>query len=179
MRSPDASSVLGGVSNATHISVNSTSLSSNSTSHKITTISPPTYRAPEALFFAHAGNSASHALPNVATPHSFTPTLHSTREVLLSADVREKVELALSHGWAASTLRGYDSNVKQFRRWCDKENIPQMLQFPADEFVLCAFAASDVGRLGGGTARKKITAIKAWDAAHNAPWNGSKRLINP
>ncbi len=88
--------------------------------------------------------------PMLLHPTHLRPTLHSTREVLLSADVREKVELALSHGWAASTLRGYDSNVKQFRRWCDKENIPQMLQFPADEFVLCAFAASDVGRLGGG-----------------------------
>ena len=28
----------------------------------------------------------------------------------------------------------------------------------------------------GGIARKKITAIKAWHGAHNASWNGSKRL---
>ncbi len=143
---------------------------------KITTISPPTYRAPKRCFLHMPAIQQVMPSPMLLHPtHLRLPCILREKYYFQPTCVR-RLNWPLSHGWAASTLRGYDSNVKQFRRWCDKENIPQMLQCPADEFVLCAFAASDVGRLGGGTARKKITAIKAWHAAHNAPWNGSKRL---
>jgi hypothetical protein len=42
--------------------------------------------------------------------------------------------------------------------------------------VLCAFAASSLGKHAGGTPRGHLSALKAWHTAHNVSWNGSARL---
>ncbi|KAJ7099846.1 hypothetical protein C8R43DRAFT_964113 [Mycena crocata] len=54
--------------------------------------------------------------------------------------------------------------------------VPKELQLPADEFVLCAFAASSAGIHAGSTPRNNIAALKAWHTAQNAQWNGTSRL---
>ena len=83
---------------------------------------------------------------------------------------------AIQGGWAASTLKRYAGAVDQFTRFCDMEGIPDHLRFPADEFVLCAFAASSVRRHSANTPRNRLAALKAWHLAHNMEWKGSARL---
>jgi hypothetical protein len=107
-----------------------------------------------------------------------TPSFFDVRDgsLLLSSHARNHVTQAIQSGWADSTLRRYSGSIKQFLRFCDAERVPSHLRFPADEFVLCAFAASSCGRHAGGTPRSRLSALKAWHIAHNVKWNGSARL---
>jgi hypothetical protein len=96
--------------------------------------------------------------------------------LLLSTHAKDHIIQAIQNGWADSTLRRYSGSIKQFIRFCDAERVPEHLRFPADEFVLCAFAASSFGKHAGGTPRSRLSALKAWHTTHNAKWNGSSRL---
>ena len=95
---------------------------------------------------------------------------------LLSPHSRRRVTRAIKNGWAQSTVKRYSSSIKQYIRFCDMERIPEHLRFPADEFVLCAFAASSAGVYARSTPRNQLSALKAWHIAHNLNWNGSSRL---
>jgi hypothetical protein len=95
---------------------------------------------------------------------------------LLSIHAKDYVNRAIQGSLANSTLRRYSGTIKQFIRFCDAERIPSHLRFPTDEFVLCAFAASSLGRHAGSTPRSRISALKAWHTAHNFEWKGSARL---
>ncbi|EIN03379.1 hypothetical protein PUNSTDRAFT_23992, partial [Punctularia strigosozonata HHB-11173 SS5] len=77
---------------------------------------------------------------------------------------------------APSTLRGYNGAVNRFIRFCRNGKIHQRFWLPADELVLCAFAASSKGRHAGSTARNALAGLKAWHSAQNAEWKGGKRL---
>ena len=97
-------------------------------------------------------------------------------EFRLSRQASEKVYYALNHAWADSTIRKYSSGVKQFHNFCDREGVPHKYRLPAAEFLLCSFAASDAGVLSGNTAQNRISAVRAWHVACNAPWLGDLRL---
>ncbi|KAJ7754012.1 hypothetical protein B0H16DRAFT_1316577 [Mycena metata] len=99
-----------------------------------------------------------------------------SRTIPLSTQARAKVEYALHHGWAGSTLNNFGHAVNRFLGFCGSEGIPPELQLPADEFVLCAFAASSAGIHAGSTARNNIAALKAWHVAQGVEWKGSSRL---
>ena len=73
--------------------------------------------------------------------------------LLLSKHAKSHVTQAIQGDWAESTLRRYTGTIKQFICFCDTEQVLEHLRFPADEFVLCAFAASSFGRHAGGTPR--------------------------
>jgi hypothetical protein len=94
----------------------------------------------------------------------------------LSHYAKNHVAMAIQGGWAASTLKRYSGTIELFIQFCDAERVPSHLRFPADEFVLCAFAASSLGIHAGGTSRSRISALKAWHTAHNMEWKGSARL---
>ena len=95
---------------------------------------------------------------------------------LLSSQSRNHVAEAIQGGWATSTLRRYSGAVDQFIRFCDMEGIPDHLRFPADEFVLCAFAASSIRKHSVNTPRNRLSALKAWHVVHNMEWKGSSWL---
>jgi hypothetical protein len=95
---------------------------------------------------------------------------------LLSSRSRRHVTRAIQNGWAGSTVKRYSGSIEQFIRFCDTEGVPSHLRFPADEFVLCAFAASSAGIHARTTPRGRLSALKAWHVAHNMEWKGSARL---
>lgn len=89
---------------------------------------------------------------------------------------KHHISRAIRNGWAQSTVKRYSGSIDQFIRFCDAEGVPDHLRFPADEFVLCAFAASSVGIHSRSTPRNRLAALKAWHIAHNMEWKGSSRL---
>jgi hypothetical protein len=89
---------------------------------------------------------------------------------------RLHVARAIQNGWAGSTVRRYAGSIKQFLHFCDTEGIPDHLRLPADEFVLCSFAASSAGVHARSTPRSRLSALKAWHIVHNVEWKGSARL---
>lgn len=95
---------------------------------------------------------------------------------LLSSQSRAHITEAIQSGWADSTMKRYSGAIDQFIRFCDEEGVPNHLRFPADEFVLCAFAASSVRKHSRSTPRNRLSALKAWHIAHNMEWKGSSRL---
>jgi hypothetical protein len=96
--------------------------------------------------------------------------------LLLSDQAKNNVSRAVQNSWATSTIKRYTGAIKQYISFCDAERIPERLRFPADEFVLCAFAASSFGRHAGGTPRSRLSALKAWHLTQNVEWKGSARL---
>jgi hypothetical protein len=121
---------------------------------------------------------APHTVPLTVAPHSVGQSFFDIRNetVTLSAHAKDHVTQALQNAWADSTFKHYTGAIKQYILFCDTEQVPQHLRFPADEFVLCAFAASSFRRHAGGTPRSRISALKAWHIAHNVEWKGSSRL---
>jgi hypothetical protein len=112
--------------------------------------------------------------PTSSYPHAlFSVENNST---LLSQHTKSHVSQAIQNSLASSTLDRYSGSIKQFLRFCDAERVPEHLRFPADEFILCAFAASSFGRHAGSTPRTRLTALKAWHVVHNVEWKGSARL---
>ncbi|KAJ6506880.1 hypothetical protein C8R45DRAFT_1060302 [Mycena sanguinolenta] len=75
-----------------------------------------------------------------------------------------------------STLANYGNTVDRFIAFCSAEGVPVDLHVPADEFVLCAFAASSAGTQTGSTARNNVAALKTWHVAQNVEWRGGARL---
>lgn len=113
--------------------------------------------------------------------HNTTPSQHSFFNITdashtFSPQTNNEINRAIQNSWARATVRRYSGTIEQFLRFCDAEQVPNHLRFPADEFVLCAFAASSLGKHAGSTPRSRLSALKAWHTAHNMEWKGSARL---
>lgn len=95
---------------------------------------------------------------------------------LLSAKTLSLLNKSIRNSLSASTIAGYSLALSRFLDFCNQENIPPELRFPANEFVLSAFAASNAGLLSGNTVCKYISALKAWHVLHDVEWKGGSRL---
>ena len=96
--------------------------------------------------------------------------------LLLSPQSRRHVTHAIQNSLAKSTVKRYSSSIQQYIRFCKAEGVPNHLRFPADKFVLCAFAASSIGIHARNTPKNHLSALKAWHIAHNLEWKGSSCL---
>jgi hypothetical protein len=85
-----------------------------------------------------------------------------THGVPLNAEAKAKIQHALEHAWADSTIEKYSQGLEAYHRFCDKQQIPASYRLPASEELLCAFAAARVGEIAGSTARSAVAAVKAW-----------------
>ena len=119
---------------------------------------------------SNASRSFFHPQVSANKDHPRNPRFIFSRESI------SRVNHTLRNSWAPSTLNGYASSVTLFNRYCNQEGIPINLRLPASEFLLCAFAASNAGKLSGKTIRKHISALKAWHHIHDMDWNGNTRL---
>ncbi|KIL71293.1 hypothetical protein M378DRAFT_64574 [Amanita muscaria Koide BX008] len=87
-----------------------------------------------------------------------------------------QVSSALQLAWAPATRRKYDTSVKEFISFCDKQRVPEEDRSPASEMLLAMYAASLVGQVAGGTISGKLAAVRAWHIQHNQAWQGSTLL---
>lgn len=94
----------------------------------------------------------------------------------LSLTATTKVDFALNHAWADSMLWKYRGIITQFHSFCEAENIARHNHLPADEHLLCAFTASRIGSLSGGTVLNQMAPLKAWHIFNDAPWLGRSCL---
>ncbi|KIJ58034.1 hypothetical protein HYDPIDRAFT_103399, partial [Hydnomerulius pinastri MD-312] len=116
---------------------------------------------------------SSAALAFVSALTHLTP--YSNDQVALSA--LSKVQFALDHAWADSTLSKYRGVIEQFHGFCQSEQIPMQLRLPASEDLLCAFAVSYMNPdSSGDTVQNHLAAVKAWHIYNNARWLGGVRL---
>ncbi|KAJ7722079.1 hypothetical protein DFH07DRAFT_932613 [Mycena maculata] len=122
-------------------------------------------------------NHKRHSVPRLFHPfHTHSRLPNNLSKINLSQAAINSIDYALQHSWADPTLANYGNAVDRFLAFCSAQGVPQKFQLPADEFVLCAFAASSAGVHSGSTARNNIAAVKAWHVAQNAQWNGGSRL---
>lgn len=85
----------------------------------------------------------------------------STSSAILSSHAKDRVAHAIQNSWSKTTLKRYTGAIQQYIDFCIKERVLESLRFPADKFVLCAFAASSAGKHTGNTPRACLSAIKA------------------
>ena len=118
------------------------------------------------------------ALSNLA--HEFASILalfsNGSNPTPLSFVSRSRIQFALDHAWADSTLTKYRAIVTLFHTFCDSEQIPHGFRLPASEDLLCAFTASRVFSISGSTVKSHIAALKVWHIYNNVPWFGGARL---
>ena len=131
-------------------------------------------KTPPVINNDHIALHHSHLASHTFNHSSFFDVVDNTH--LLSPQSRGHVNQAIQSGWANSTIKRYSGAIKHYIRFCEVESIPENLRFPADEFVLCAFAASSIGRHTRSTPSNRLSALKAWHIAHNIDWKGSSRL---
>jgi glutaredoxin 2 len=86
----------------------------------------------------------------------------------MSAEARNKVEYTIQHAWADSMLKKYGQSLEAFHHFCNTEGVLMEQRLPANEFLLCAFAASRVDEIAGSTARRAMVAVKAWHVINDA-----------
>ena len=128
------------------------------------TTSPP-ISAPLPVTSQHAVPAFSPQSLSLSTSRHFHTSINPGTHI--SSRSRAYITRAIQNGWAKSTINRYSSSVELFLRFCDDEFVPSHLRFPADEFVLCAFAASSLGRHSQSTVSNCLTGLKAWHTAHN------------
>lgn len=78
--------------------------------------------------------------PETLVPHQHSFFNLQNNSLLLSSQAKNYVTQAIQSSWSESTIKRYTGTIKQYIHFCDAERIPEHLRFPADEFVLCAFA---------------------------------------
>ncbi|KAF8799322.1 hypothetical protein BYT27DRAFT_7045955, partial [Phlegmacium glaucopus] len=64
----------------------------------------------------------------------------------------------------------YSKSLQEFITFCGSEQVPDHLRFPANKYILYAFAVSSVGCHSGSTVQNLISSFKAWHIAHNLDW---------
>ncbi|KAJ7102903.1 hypothetical protein C8R44DRAFT_294902 [Mycena epipterygia] len=141
------------------------------------TMNPAQQRAVDETV-AEIMRSISPALPRLTTfsPKRRHGVLKRGRRKNLSAHAEAKVQRVILHAWAESTLKKYEYGLEAYWKFCDTEGVAIDKRLPADEFLLCAFAASRAGEIAGGTVRGSIAAVKAWHVIHDEHWRGGVRL---
>lgn len=87
-----------------------------------------------------------------------------------------RVDFIISSAWKDSTLVGYQAGVNRFLSFCALNHIHPTLALPANEFLLCSFAAFEAGSRSSGAIANDMAGIRAWHIMHNAPYHGSIRL---
>ena len=149
------------------------------------TYSPQIYTLSNATTLSHPLPLTSHQTitppynqPLAGTPHTACHSFFNVidNSSLLSAQAKNRINHAIQNSWAPSTIKRYSGAIQQFIDFCESEHVPEHLRFPADEFVLCAFAASGIGKHAGSVPRAQLSALKAWHNAHGIEWRGSTRL---
>ncbi|CAE7229144.1 unnamed protein product [Rhizoctonia solani] len=91
------------------------------------------------------------------------------RTVAIPLPKRDKY-MARAHDWLASP------KVTQNQTETLVGSLAHYLRLPANETVLCAFAAAHARMTAGGTAANRIAALKTYHAMVNSPWRGGPRL---
>lgn len=99
-------------------------------------------------------------------------------DIPLSANTMAGLTQSLEHGLSRGTQSNYKSAVSQFLTFCDRENIDPALQFPANEFILCAFVGSLANQKSGQTASNLMAGLKAWHRLHGKTWHGGYLLAH-
>ena len=149
--------------------------------YNLISYTPTPLHFPTSSYCSHPYLPTGNTPYNLALPDPIPVSQHPffTADIdtpFLSTHSKQSVTQAIQSAWATSTVKRYSGAVKQFIHFCNVEGIPHHLCFPADEFLLCAFAASSLGRHSRGTVRNRLSALKAWHISHNMEWKGSARL---
>jgi hypothetical protein len=107
---------------------------------------------------------------------SLTTLPRKTAAQPLSHHARAKVAFTVRHAWKSNTLSKYESGVRNFTAFCNREGISNRFRLPASEHLLCAFAASQAGKRSGKTIRSDLSAIRAWHIVNDAPYTTGLQL---
>src|SRR5699024_571569 len=94
----------------------------------------------------------------------------------LSAELQTKSDQVLSHAYSASTLRGYQSDWRDFARWCTRH---QLEALPASPETVVAYLADQADLLGEDGDRKFSPATLARRSAAITYVHHTNQLQSP
>ncbi|KAE9396941.1 hypothetical protein BT96DRAFT_941271 [Gymnopus androsaceus JB14] len=68
--------------------------------------------------------------------------------------------------------------TSEFLVWAAEQGLTEEDVLPPSKATLCNFAASFAGKLAGGTAKAKVSAVKGWVQRRGLAWEGGNNLRN-
>ncbi|KAE9383897.1 hypothetical protein BT96DRAFT_1008665 [Gymnopus androsaceus JB14] len=74
------------------------------------------------------------------------------------------------------TLHRKTQYAAEFLTWAGDMGLEEQDVLPPSEATLCNFAASFAGKIAGGTAKAKLSAVKSWVQRKGLLWNGRDNL---
>lgn len=88
----------------------------------------------------------------------------------------ESIETALRNAWSDGTIRNYASAIRMFLAFCASHDIPPAQMFPASDYLITAFIASQKASLSSSTIRNYLSGIRAWHISNGFAFSHSDRL---
>ncbi|KAF8915499.1 hypothetical protein CPB85DRAFT_1217726, partial [Mucidula mucida] len=85
-------------------------------------------------------------------------------------NISDTVRASIARSWAEGTKKGHRSGMRSYLRWCKMHEIPQEMCFPAQEEIVCEYAASWMGEKGSASLPSKINSIRAFHIANGEEW---------
>lgn len=113
--------------------------------------------------------SSTHSRSSLSSQHSHYPS-----HVPLSTTTRQVMDAAVTEKTRTRKLR-YSG---EFLDWAELQGLSERDVLPPSEAILCEYAASMAGRISGGTARAKLSAVKSWVQRKGLIWLGLDNLRN-
>jgi hypothetical protein len=80
---------------------------------------------------------------------------------IIPASEFDKAYAAVIGGLAPKTHENYAAGLLRFHQYCDTHRISEGMRMPAPYFLLTAFIADWIGRVGGGTVKSWMSGLKA------------------
>ncbi|KAG8707222.1 hypothetical protein FRC09_001959 [Ceratobasidium sp. 395] len=90
-----------------------------------------------------------------------------------AADHDERIRSIIGHSLAKRTADNYASATTAFKKFCEENGYTAL---PADDFTICAFAASLAETMAGTSIANMVSGIRYWHIANGHNWLESQRL---
>lgn len=104
------------------------------------------------------------------------PPIHVPVEANWPKEFQTTIDAALATVWAPGTIKTYTSAINKFLAFCQDHQIPSEQAFPASDYLLCAFIASQPPHTSKNTIKNYLTGIRAWHVRNGYSFSRSACL---
>lgn len=95
---------------------------------------------------------------------------------VLPKAAREKRFDAVFGSVEASTRATYGAGLLRFHEFCDEQGVEELQRVPASDYLLSAFVAHHLGKVGTSAVNNWVAGLQLWHTLQDAPWLGNRGL---
>ncbi|KAH7105010.1 DNA breaking-rejoining enzyme [Auriculariales sp. MPI-PUGE-AT-0066] len=89
---------------------------------------------------------------------------------------RQKRAAAIVRSVEPRTAETYGAGLLRFNEFCDEQGVAEGERIPASDFLLSAFAAEFVGKVGASAVKSWFAGLALWHTVQGAKWQGDRAV---